>query len=89
MDEARETALRLCGTADELLVWTFSSLPAAGSNRFSTRLRALPADRLAPAEDSTVCRAHQHADVATRFDKRAYVFHGTVTVTAIGLWLRS
>lgn len=34
VDEARETALRLCGTADELLVWTFSSLPAAGSNRF-------------------------------------------------------
>jgi transposase len=27
--------------------------------------------------------------VATRFDKRAYVFHGTVTVTAIRLWLRS
>ena len=27
--------------------------------------------------------------VATRFDKRAYVFHGTVTVTAIRLWLCS
>jgi transposase len=27
--------------------------------------------------------------VATRFDKRAYVFHGTVTVVAIRLWLRS
>ncbi|MDK1477080.1 IS5 family transposase [Streptomyces sp. 549] len=27
--------------------------------------------------------------VATRFDKRAYVFHGTVTVAAIRLWLRS
>ncbi|MEU1107258.1 IS5 family transposase [Streptomyces tibetensis] len=26
--------------------------------------------------------------VATRYDKRAYVFHGTVTVTAIRLWLR-
>ncbi|WP_424887340.1 IS5 family transposase [Streptomyces sp. XH2] len=27
--------------------------------------------------------------VATRFDKRAYVFHGTVTVAALHLWLRS
>ncbi|MET7847135.1 IS5 family transposase [Streptomyces avermitilis] len=27
--------------------------------------------------------------VAMRFDKRAYVFHGTVTVAAIRLWLRS
>ncbi len=27
--------------------------------------------------------------VATRFDKRAYTFHGTVTVAAIRLWLRS
>ncbi|WP_392675968.1 IS5 family transposase [Streptomyces sp. LN785] len=26
---------------------------------------------------------------ATRFEKRAYVFHGTVTVAAIRLWLRS
>lgn len=27
--------------------------------------------------------------VATRFDKRAYVFPGTVTGTAVRLWLRS
>ncbi|MCT2591502.1 IS5 family transposase [Streptomyces sp. N2-109] len=27
--------------------------------------------------------------VATRFDKRAYIFHGTVTVAAIRPWLRS
>ncbi|TXC96728.1 hypothetical protein FS847_16375 [Streptomyces sp. ISID311] len=26
--------------------------------------------------------------VVTRFDNRAYVFQGTVTVTAIRLWLR-
>ncbi|MFF2728787.1 IS5 family transposase [Streptomyces sp. NPDC058008] len=26
--------------------------------------------------------------VATRYDKRAYVFHGTVTLTALRLWLR-
>ncbi|REK87694.1 hypothetical protein DY245_25410 [Streptomyces inhibens] len=27
--------------------------------------------------------------VATRFDKRGYVFHGAVTVAAVRLWLRS
>lgn len=27
--------------------------------------------------------------VVTRFGKRAYVFHGTVTVAAVRLWLRS
>ncbi|WP_405790912.1 IS5 family transposase [Streptomyces sp. NBC_01367] len=27
--------------------------------------------------------------VATRYDKRAYIFHGSVTVAAIRLWLRS
>lgn len=27
--------------------------------------------------------------VATRFDKRAYVFHGTVIVASIRVWLRS
>ena len=27
--------------------------------------------------------------VATRFDRRAYLFHGTVTAAAIRLWLRS
>jgi transposase len=26
--------------------------------------------------------------VATRFDKRGCIFHGTVTVTSIRLWLR-
>ncbi|GGU93708.1 IS5 family transposase [Streptomyces filipinensis] len=26
--------------------------------------------------------------VATRYDKRAYVFHGTVTLASIRLWLR-
>jgi hypothetical protein len=26
--------------------------------------------------------------VATRFDKRGYIFHGTVTVASIRLWLR-
>lgn len=26
--------------------------------------------------------------VATRFDKRAYILHGTVTLVSIKLWLR-
>lgn len=26
--------------------------------------------------------------VATRYDKRAYVFHGSITVAAVRLWLR-
>lgn len=33
--------------------------------------------------------ALHHIVIATRFDKRASVFHGTVTVAAIRLWLRS
>jgi hypothetical protein len=27
--------------------------------------------------------------VATRYDKRAYIYLGTVTVAAIAIWLRS
>ncbi|GGQ42921.1 hypothetical protein GCM10010215_77750 [Streptomyces virginiae] len=27
--------------------------------------------------------------MATRYNKRAYVFHGTVTLAALRLWLRS
>jgi transposase len=34
-------------------------------------------------------RLKSYRAVATRFDKRAYVFHGTVTVAAVRLWLRS
>lgn len=32
--------------------------------------------------------SHRRVAVATRFDKRAYVFHGTVTLASIRLWLR-
>nr|WP_233273718.1 hypothetical protein [Streptomyces broussonetiae] len=49
--------------------------------------------------DHTICKRRNEVErtidalksfraVATRFDKRAYVFQGTVTVTAIRLWLR-
>ncbi|MFF5985467.1 IS5 family transposase [Streptomyces olindensis] len=49
--------------------------------------------------DKTICKRRNEVErtinalknsraVATRFDKRAYVFQGTVTVAAIRLWLR-
>ncbi|MFK0014650.1 hypothetical protein [Streptomyces sp. NPDC091027] len=37
---------------------------------------------------STPATGSRRSAVATRYDKRAYVFHGTVTVAAIRLWLR-
>ena len=35
-----------------------------------------------------ISRLQQNRAVATRYDKRAYVYHGTVTVAALRLWLR-
>ncbi|MEH0399180.1 IS5 family transposase [Streptomyces sp. B21-088] len=37
--------------------------------------------------ERTINRLKTFRAVATRYDKRAYVFHGTVTVAAIRLWL--
>jgi len=34
------------------------------------------------------CRLRQHRAVATRYDKRDYVYRGTVDVAAIRIWLR-
>ncbi|MGY5014682.1 IS5 family transposase [Streptomyces sp. 900105755] len=39
--------------------------------------------------ERTINRLKSFRAVATRYDKRAYVFHGTVTVAAIRLWLRA
>ncbi|MFH8630891.1 IS5 family transposase [Streptomyces lydicus] len=39
--------------------------------------------------ERTINRLKNFRAVATRYDKRAYVFHGTVTAAAIRLWLRS
>ncbi|MER6570494.1 IS5 family transposase [Streptomyces sp. NPDC001093] len=39
--------------------------------------------------ERTINRLKNSRAVATRYDKRAYVFHGTVTVAAVRLWLRS
>ncbi len=33
-------------------------------------------------------RLKNYRAVATRFDKRAYVFHGSVTVASVRLWIR-
>ncbi|MEU9106068.1 IS5 family transposase [Streptomyces xanthophaeus] len=38
--------------------------------------------------ERTINRLKTFRAVATRYDKRVYVFHGTVTVAAIRLWLR-
>ncbi|MFF2508751.1 IS5 family transposase [Streptomyces sp. NPDC058067] len=38
--------------------------------------------------DRAINRLKTFRAVATRYDKRAYVFHGTVTVASIRLWLR-
>ncbi|CAN3980598.1 Mobile element protein [Kitasatospora purpeofusca] len=38
--------------------------------------------------ERTINRLKHFRAVATRFDKRAYVFHGTVSVASIRLWLR-
>jgi transposase len=39
--------------------------------------------------ERTIDRLKGFRAVVTRFDRRARVFHGTVTVAAIRLWLRS
>ncbi|WP_331740408.1 IS5 family transposase (plasmid) [Streptomyces sp. NBC_00015] len=39
--------------------------------------------------ERTINRLKSFRAIATRFDKRAYVFHGTITVAAIWLWLRA
>lgn len=38
--------------------------------------------------ERTINRLKNHRAVATRYGKRAYVLHGTVTTAAIRLWLR-
>ncbi|MFB8069950.1 IS5 family transposase [Streptomyces californicus] len=38
--------------------------------------------------ERTINRLKNSRAVATRYDKRAYVFHGTVTAAAVRLWLR-
>ncbi|MEV6357865.1 transposase [Streptomyces hydrogenans] len=38
--------------------------------------------------ERTINRLKHSRAIATRYDKRAYVFHGTVTVASIRLWLR-
>lgn len=39
--------------------------------------------------ERTINRLKQSRAVATRYDKRAYVFHGTITLASIRLWCLS
>lgn len=39
--------------------------------------------------ERAINKLKQFRAVATRYDKRRYVFHGTVTVAAIRIWLRA
>lgn len=39
--------------------------------------------------ERAINKLKQHRTVATRYDKRGYVFLGTVTVAALRIWLRS
>lgn len=39
--------------------------------------------------ERTINRLKNSRAAATRYDKRAYVFHGTVTAAAVRLWLQS
>ncbi|KUM81713.1 transposase [Streptomyces griseorubiginosus] len=40
-------------------------------------------------EERAINRLKQFRAVATRYDKRGYVFLGTVTVAAVAIWLRT
>ncbi|MBQ0985209.1 hypothetical protein KBZ10_11895 [Streptomyces sp. F63] len=42
----------------------------------------------AAMKSRTINRLKNFRSVATRYDKRAYVFHSTVTAAAIRLWFR-
>jgi hypothetical protein len=38
--------------------------------------------------DGIFCRFRQHRAVATRYDKRDFVWRGTIDVASIRIWLR-
>ncbi|MFF5486090.1 IS5 family transposase [Streptomyces virginiae] len=74
------------------------TIPEPREQRANRQRRGSKGGRLT-GFDTTVCRRRNEVErtinrlktfraVATRYDKRAYVFHGTVTVSAIRLWLR-
>ncbi len=64
----------------------------SGDKAYSSRRdRPGPVGPVGPQErgERTINALKGFRAVTSRFYERAYVFHGTVTVTAIRLWLRS
>jgi len=42
-----------------------------------------------PGVPPAINRLRGHRSVATRYDKREFVYHGTIDVACIGIWLRN
>ena len=65
---------------------------ATGSRRGSKGGRPPAFDPAAYKQRNTVerafCQLRQHRAVATRYDKRDYVWRGTIDVASIRIWLR-
>ncbi|MEV6175169.1 hypothetical protein AB0L99_44125 [Streptomyces sp. NPDC051954] len=74
----------------EVHTTTTASLPQriGRDARGITELSQLPALAYYGLSSAAAVAPNRRA-VATRFAKRAHVFHGTVTVAAIRLWLRA
>jgi len=51
-------------------------------------MRCRPLARVTSAGQRAFCRLGQHRAVATRYDKRDFVYRSTVEVAAIRIWLR-
>lgn len=98
-----EVSRRLGVTADMVRTWRrrflergpdgLSDEPRPGVPRKITdadveRVIVKTLDKRRNEVERTINRLKNFRAVATRYDKRAPIFHGTVTVAAIWLWLR-
>ena len=82
--------------SDQTLAGELGLIEAASHAAETARLkwraddpRGRPAAFTPNEVERTINRLKNSRAVATRYDKRAYVFHGTVTAAAVRLWLRS